>query len=228
MIHTNEERRWAEFLDRLTHDLREPLRSINVFSTLLAEIAEGRLGAEGDRAMSEIPLGISRMETLLQGVSSYSSALRQSAESESSSLQSAFKIVVAELDGKIRGCAAIVEAVDLPRVRLSLDRSMHLLRNLIGNSLRFRSAAPPVIRVSAARELPGMWAIRVEDNGMGIEPEECTTVFEPFKRLDGRKYGGVGLGLTICQKIVEVHGGTIKMESAPGRGSVCTFTLPEE
>jgi len=104
---------------------------------------------------------------------------------------------------------------------------MLLLRNLIGNSLRFRSKAAPAIRISAALETTGMWAIQVEDNGIGIAPEDCEAVFKPFMRVEGKKYGGAGLGLSVCRRIVEAHGGTIRMESAPGRGSTCTFTLPE-
>ena len=103
---------------------------------------------------------------------------------------------------------------------------MQLLENLISNSLRFRSEAAPVIRISAAPETAGMWTISVEDNGIGIAPEDCDAVFKPFMRVAGKKYPGAGLGLTICRSIVEAHGGTIRMESAPGRGSLCTFTLP--
>jgi len=218
---------WADFLDRLVHDLREPLRSIGVFSELLQENARGRLDAEGDQCLGEILGGASKMGTLLGGLSGYSLALRESADPVSpASLQSAFKIVVAELEDSIRACDATVTGEGLPKVNVSLERLMLLLRNLIGNSLRFRSQASPVIRVSAEREVPGMWAIHVEDNGIGIAPKDCGAIFDPFMRVEGKKYGGAGLGLSICRRIVEAHGGTIRMESAPGRGAMCTFTLP--
>ncbi len=210
------------------HDLREPLRSIGVFSELLGENAGGRLDVEGVRALGEILGGTSKMGILLEGLSGYSTALRESPDSVSpASLQSAFKIVIAELQDSIRACGATVAAVNLPRVSVGLEGLMTLLRNLIGNSLRFRSEAAPVIRISAAPEGSGMWAIQVEDNGIGIAPEDCEAVFKPFMRVEGKKYGGAGLGLSVCRRIVEAHGGTIRMESAPGRGSTCTFTLPE-
>jgi len=231
-----EDERWAGFLDRLVHDLREPLRSINVFSELLAEMAKDRLGAEGDRVLSEIFAGASRMRTLLEVVAAWSLALRESSVSAASvatgaSLQSALRIVVARFDDQIRACDATVIGVGLspvrPALNVSLERLMQLLENLIGNALRFRSEAPPVIRISAAPEAGGIWAICVEDNGIGIAPEDRDAIFRPFMRVAGNKYPGAGLGLSICKSIVEAHGGTIRLESAPGRGSICTFTLPE-
>jgi len=224
----DDDAQWAEFLDRLVHDLREPLRSIHVFSELLAEIAGGRLGTEGDRVLTEILSGASRMGTLLEGLSGYSLALREPSESSAAaSLQSAFNIVVAALDGQIRACDATVTGIDLPKLNVRLERLMQLLENLIGNSLRFRSDASPVILISARPEAAGMWAISVEDNGIGIAPENCEAIFKPFMRVEGKKYPGAGIGLSVCKRIVEAHGGTIRMESAPGRGSICTFTLPE-
>jgi signal transduction histidine kinase len=217
----------AAFLDRLVHDLREPLRSINVFSELLAEMAQGRLGAEANQLLNEIYAGSARMRTVLEGLSGYSLALGESSGSGSGSLQSAFQIVVAALDDQIQAYGATVTGLDLPKVDVGLDRLMQLLENLIGNSLRFRSEAPPVIRISAVPEAGGMWAVSVEDNGIGIAPEDCEAIFTPFMRVEGKKYGGAGLGLSTCKRIVEAHGGTIRMESTLGHGSVCTFTLPE-
>jgi signal transduction histidine kinase len=216
----------AEFLDRLVHDLREPLRSIGVYSELLTEISNGRLGAEGDRVVSEILSGAARMGTMLEGLAGYSLALRAS-QGGSASLQSAFRIVTANLDDEIRGCNASVTGVGLPTVSVSLDRLVQLLENLIGNSLRFRSEAAPAIRITAAPEAGGeMWEVCVEDNGIGISPDDCETIFKPFMRVAGKKYPGAGLGLAICRNIVEAHGGTIRMESAPGGACICRFTLP--
>src|SRR5580704_879444 len=106
--HNTEDEQWAAFLDRLVHDLREPLRSIGVFSELLAEMAKGRLGGDGDQMLSEIIAGASRMGTLLEGLSGYSLALRESADPSTSitSLQTAFNIVVAGMDDEIRACNA--------------------------------------------------------------------------------------------------------------------------
>lgn len=218
----------AEFLERLVHDLREPLRSVGAFAELLAEVGHGKLGEDGDVALREMPAGVSKIRTLLDGLSAYALALRESDEHISpTSLQSAFKMVAGEMDEQIRGCGATVTAEDLPRVNLRLERAMQLLRNLIGNALRFRSQAAPIIRISSAAEEPGLWTIRVADNGIGVPPQEREAIFRPFARVEGRKYGGAGLGLTIAKAIVEAHGGSIRMEPAPGGGSICVFTLPE-
>jgi signal transduction histidine kinase len=232
-----DDHQWAEFLDRLVHDLREPLRSINVFSELLAEMSNSGSGAEGEHAITEIFGGALKMRTLLEGLAAYSLALRESSvsttsEAAVSSLASALKIVVAGLKDQISASNATVIGLDfppgrIPKVNVSLERLMQLFENLVGNSLRFRSEVPPVIRVSAAPDAAGMWAVHVEDNGIGVAPEDCEAIFKPFMKVEGKRYPGAGLGLSICRKIVEAHGGTIRMKPAPIRGSICTFTLPE-
>ena len=215
-------------MDRLVHDLREPLRSINVFAELLQESSHGRLDPGAGQYLAEIRRGAARVQTLLEGLAGYSMALREaSAAPASTSLESALKIVLANMDERIRSNEAIVTAGGLPRVALSLERAMQLFEQLIANSLRFRSEAAPVIQITAAEEDGGMWAIRVQDNGIGIFPEHHEAVFRPFVRVEGKKYQGAGMGLAICRKIVEAHGGEIRMSSAPDGGVICTFTLPE-
>jgi signal transduction histidine kinase len=233
------EKAWAEFLDRMVHDLREPLRTINAFSELLHEIANGRLGAEGDQVVGEILSGATRIRGLIGGVSAYSSALRASGSpvADGASLQSAFNITLATLGDQIDAEGATVTGITLagieaaeddpkPKVAVSLERLMQLMENVIGNSLRFRSEAPPVIAVSARPGAPGQWVIQVTDNGMGIDPADCEAVFRPFVRVHGRQYGGAGLGLSVCRKIAENHGGSIQIAPGPEGGAICTFTLP--
>lgn len=220
-----QDRDWADFLDRLIHDLREPLRSVHAFSEMLREIAPGRLGADGEEAVGEILSGTVRIRTLVDAISGFSAALREDAAPSAASLQLAFNLAVDALDGAIRGSKASVAAEDLPRVGVSLERAIQLLENLIGNSLKFRADAPPVVKVSARPEREG-WQVQVEDNGIGIDPADCAAVFQPFARIHGRKYPGPGLGLTACRAIVEAHGGEIRLSPRPGGGSVCTFWLP--
>ena len=169
------EKVWAEFLDRLVHDLREPLRTINAFSELLHELANGRLGVEGEEVVGEILAGTTRIRGLIDGVSAYSSAIRGSGSpaSDAASLQSAFNITLATLGDQIDAEGATVTGIALspteameddpkPRVAVSLERLMQLFENVIGNSLRFRSEAPPVIAVCRAAAAGPM-----DDSGSG-------------------------------------------------------------
>ncbi len=220
-----EDREWADFLDRLVHDLREPLRSVHAFSELLRETAADRLGAEGEEAIGEILLGATRIRALVDGLSGYTLALREAPDSERASLQLAFDLVVDALNDRIRACGATVTAEGLPRASVRLERLTQLLGNLIGNAIQFRCESPPVVRVSAVPERDG-WTIQVEDNGIGIDPADCERAFEPFARIHGRMYPGVGLGLTVCRKIVEAHGGEIRLEPRAQGGALCTFWLP--
>lgn len=223
-----EDYEWAEFLDRLIHDLREPLRSIHAFSELLREgVAEG-LSTDADESIGQILSGAARIRTLADGLSGYALALRETADSAGSgqaSMQLAFDLAVDALDPQIRASSATVTAEGLPRLGLALERQTQLLENLIGNSLKFRSEKPPVIRVSAEAVEAG-WTVRVEDNGIGIDPADAERIFAPFARVHGRKYPGVGLGLTICRKIVETHGGEIQLIPRAEGGAVCMVRLP--
>ena len=132
------------------------------------------------------------------------------------------------LDKQITANGAIVTGEKLPRTGMSLERAGHIFENLIRNSLLFRSPAPPVIEVTAGPDPQdsGRWLIRVADNGIGIDPNDREAVFKPFMRINGRKYPGAGLGLTVCRNLVEGCGGRIWMEGSPEGGCLCLFTLP--
>jgi signal transduction histidine kinase len=219
---------WAQFLNRLAHDLREPLRAVHAFSELLNETAKDRLDPESGRFLEEILAGSSRISTIVDALSRYALALEEEKDTGAeASLQLAFDAAVAALDGDIQASGAIVTGDPLPRVGVRLERLIQLLGNLLGNSLRFRrDGVAPVIHVSAQLLSHDQWTIRVQDNGIGVAAEDRETIFKPFVRVYGRKYPGVGLGLTICRAIVDNHGGTIRIEPAKDAGSVVIFTLP--
>jgi signal transduction histidine kinase len=219
---------WPQFLDRLVHDLREPLRSIHAFSELLGETAKGRLGEEGEDALREIFSGTARIRTLIDSLAGYSLALRKgdlSIPEQGVSLQLAFELAIDGFSKDILACDASVTGQGLPRVVIGLEPLTQVLENLIGNCLKFRGEASPVISVSALEEDEGV-ILRVADNGIGLDAVDCDKVFQPFMRVHGRKYPGAGMGLSICRKIIEAYGGWIRMMPGIGGGSVCEFWLP--
>jgi light-regulated signal transduction histidine kinase (bacteriophytochrome) len=134
--------------------------------------------------------------------------------------------VLHDLDARIRDSKAVIQLDSLPPVIADEQQLAQLFQNLIGNALKFRGDEPPQVRISAERE-SGAWVFAVQDNGIGIAPEHSEQIFVLFQRLHSRnKYEGTGIGLAICKKIVERHGGRIWVESEPGKGATFKFTLP--
>jgi light-regulated signal transduction histidine kinase (bacteriophytochrome) len=222
----NENSDWQRIFDRLVHDLREPLRSITSFSELLSEVAKERLGAEGELAIGEVLAGAARMRILIDGISRFSATLQPHEDESQASLQLAFDMATLALASQIKATGATVTGDGLPKVAVKLDRFSVLMENLIGNSLLFRAEPSPVITVLAEPDTEKDWRVRVEDNGIGIRPEDCEAVFNPFVRIHGRKYPGAGMGLAVCRNIVQNHGGRIWMEPGRNGGAICSFTLP--
>jgi light-regulated signal transduction histidine kinase (bacteriophytochrome) len=216
---------WPSFLDRLVHDLKEPLRMVQTSAELLQEEAK-HPGPERDRMLREIVDSSTRLGAVIDGLSRYSLALEERTEPGESSLKLALDVALAGLDDEIRASGATITADKLPNVLLRLERSAQIFENIIGNSLRFRSDAPPVVDVHARQGEAGFWLITIEDNGIGLEPADCEIIFRPLMRIHGRKYLGPGFGLAICRAIIERHHGKIWMEPRPSGGAICSFTLP--
>jgi signal transduction histidine kinase len=212
------------FLDRMIHDLREPLRSITIFSELLKKSSSG---LQGENTVEQILKGAARMCALIDGISDYTSARYRDVSAPGASLDLALRTAMNQLGAEMRACQCSVTAEPLPRVGADLECLVQLLNNLISNALRFRRDEPPRVQVSASQDAHGDWTVRVQDNGIGIDldPADVETIFAPFVRLHGHKYPGVGLGLSICRLIVERYGGRIWAESE-AYGTTFCFKLP--
>ncbi len=209
-----------------SHDLQEPLRTVTSFAQLLAQ----RYADRNDPAIREyvgfITESVQRMRELIEGLLAYSRVSRQGEPPQDVDLGERLRQAVASLDAAIQASGARVTHEALPRVHANPSLMLHLLQNLLGNSLKFRRAdVVPEVHVSAARE-DGAWRISVRDNGIGIDPQHAERIFVLFQRLHTRDdFPGNGLGLAICKKIVEQHGGRIWVEPA-NPGTVFHFTLP--
>ncbi len=216
-----------QFAYSASHDLQEPLRMVATYSELLRREFSGQLGPEGDEYIGYVIDGALRMEQLLADLRAYtlvSSAGQQATEDVDA--DRVLEKALANLEVAIRESGASIRSTALPRIRIHDFHLEQLLQNLIGNSLRYRSSAPPRIFVAAERH-DKEWLFSVQDNGIGIHPQYKEQIFEIFKRLhSAAAYPGTGMGLAICQRIVERAGGRIWVESALGHGSTFFFTIP--
>jgi light-regulated signal transduction histidine kinase (bacteriophytochrome) len=220
---------WQRFLDTAVHDLRAPLRGIGTSAELLMEVCGERLNDGAKQLIGTILEGVARIDALSKALASYSRVLVIAGPAVSPiRVESALRSALAELEGEIRDSGATVDHGPLPRVRGSHEQITVLFRALLNNALLHRGKEPPSVHITAQREGDG-WRFAVRDNGIGIDPKYWDQIFLPFQRLHvSTPRAGVGLGLTICQKIVEAHGGTIWLDSQPQAGSTFFFTLPAD
>ncbi len=219
-----------QFAYSASHDLREPLRMVAVYSQMLQRRYGNILDEQGAQYLGYAVQGARRMELLIADLLAYTRAV-DIAHSEVSPIDAsrAFDQATENLKSAVEEAGAIIERTEFPVLLVQEVHLLQLFQNLIGNAIKYRSDAPPQVRVSAEEGELGMWKFCVQDNGIGIDPQYTQQVFGLFKRLHGgdSKYEGTGIGLAICQKIVERYGGRIWVESAgAGKGSAFCFTLP--
>ncbi len=209
-----------------SHDLQEPLRMVTSYTQLLARRYKGQLSAEADEFIGFAVDGAIRMQSLINALLAYSRVGTRGKEHVVLESRTAFEQACANLRMAIEEAGAEVIAGPLPTVTGDPVQLMQLFQNLIGNALKFRNAGhPPRIAVTAER-LGESWEFTVSDNGIGIDPRFWERIFVIFQRLHSREeFPGTGIGLAMCKKIVERHGGRIRVESEPGNGSRFIFTL---
>ena len=211
-----------------SHDLQEPLRAVGGFVTLLQQRYRGSLDEKADRYIGEIVDGVSRMHALINGLLEYSRVGTRGGDLQWAPAGKALDEALANLRMSIEQSGAVVTSEPLPTVCSDPAQLMHLFQNLIGNAIKFRSEPPPQVHVGA-KHRDREWLFSVRDNGIGIDPQYADRIFMIFQRLHTRnKYPGTGIGLAICKRIVERHGGRIWFESQPGQGSTFYFTMPDQ
>ncbi len=218
-----------QFAYSASHDLKEPLRQVAVYSQLLEKKFASRLDGKASQYLAYCIEGAHRMEMLISDLLAYSQATKTSdASSEPVNMNEVVETAKKNLATTIEESAAEIFTADLPVVQANSVPLVHLFQNLISNALKYRSADTPRLKISAAEE-GSYWRFAVEDNGIGIPKEFQSQIFGIFKRLHNRsEYPGTGIGLAICQKVVEQYGGRIWVESEPGSGSTFFFTVPRE
>ena len=216
-----------QFAFSASHDLQEPLRTVKVYSQLLAETFGQRLEGEALQFLTYVRSGATRMEMLLRDLLTYTQLTKFDEPQEPADAGDVLTATLANLAGAISESGARITADPLPSLKVHGAHLQQLFQNLIGNAIKYRSPdRPPAVHITAER-LHGHWIFAVSDNGIGIDSEYKESIFGLFKRLHGNdEYSGTGIGLAICQRIVDQYRGRIWVESEPGRGSTFRFTLP--
>jgi light-regulated signal transduction histidine kinase (bacteriophytochrome) len=223
-----------------SHDLQEPLRMVTSYLQLLEKRYQDKLDSRANEFIGFAVDGANRMRTLINDLLSYSRVSTRGQPFESVDTNASVKIAIANLKIAIEETGAVVQYDSLPQITGDASQLTQLFQNLVANAIKFRAEnVTPQIEISAIkREKENFdrfpktnsseWLFRVRDNGIGIEPQYRDRIFVIFQRLHGRgKYPGTGIGLSICKKIVERHGGSISVESEFGKGATFYFTLPE-
>lgn len=215
-----------QFAYAASHDLQEPLRMISIYSELLQRKYAGEFDEEANQFISFVLNGAHRMEVLLKDLLAYSQAGSTEGPAGPVDFSAALRQVLLNLQAAIGENGAVITWSGLPTIQAHQIRLVQLLQNLIGNAIKYRGTDAPRVHIAAERRDAG-WMFSIADNGIGIKPEYAQQVFGIFKRLHGQAYPGTGIGLAICQRIVERYGGRIWVESTPGMGSKFCFTFPD-
>jgi PAS domain S-box-containing protein len=218
-----------EFSFSALHDLKEPLHLVRGYLSLLRDRAGGHLDAEASEYLDAAHAGAQRMQSIVLSLLEYFRVDAKGIAPEPVDLRVALDDALAGLRLQVDEAGATVTADDLPRVLADRPQVGRLLQNLLSNALKFRRpGTAPRIQLAARRD-GDRWEVTVRDNGIGIDPKDQERILQPFQRVHSNDaYPGTGLGLSISRRIVEMHGGHLWIESAPGEGTTIHFTLPAE
>ncbi len=215
-----------EFAYVASHDLQEPLRMVTSYVQLLGRRYQGKLDADANDFIGYAVDGVSRMQNLINGLLAYSRVATRGKVFEPADCAAALDQALANLGAAIEESGAVISHDPLPTVMSDSTQLVQLFQNLVGNAIKFHGDEPPRVHVSAEQK-GGEWVFSIRDNGIGIDPEYAERIFGVFQRLHSREeYPGTGIGLAICRRIVERHGGRIWVESQNGTGSTFYFTMP--
>ncbi len=208
-----------------SHDLQEPLRMIASYLQLIERRYKGKLDKDADEFITFAVEGANRLQEMIIGLLAYSRVQTKGKPFEEINSAEVLGYAVANLKLVIEESGTLVTAGTLPVIRADAGQLLQVFQNLIANAIKFRGKDAPLIQISAEQK-SSEWVFSVKDNGTGIEPEYKEKVFDMFRRLHGREYPGVGIGLSLCRRIIERHKGRIWIESEAGQGTTFYFTIP--
>jgi PAS domain S-box-containing protein len=211
-----------------SHDLQEPLRMVSNYTQLLGRRYKDKLDSDANEFIDFAVDGAKRMQELIHDLLAYARVGTRGKEFKPTPAAEIVSDAIANLASAIEESGAEVTVGELPALRCDSSQLVQVFQNLIGNAIKFsRPDYAPVVHVEATRE-GAAWEFSVADNGIGIEPKYFERIFQMFQRLHTRQeYEGTGIGLALCRKIVERHGGRIRVESIPHQGTMFFFTIPD-
>ncbi|MGC2832123.1 MAG: PAS domain S-box protein [Candidatus Acidiferrum sp.] len=216
----------GQFAYIASHDLQEPLRMVASYTQLLSRRYKGKLDSDADEFIAFAVDGAGRMQRLIQDLLAYSRVGTKGQELLATSSEEALQQALINLRGAIAERGALVTHDPLPNVLADEMQLVQLFQNLVGNAIKYQNSGIPKVHITAAQNGRQKWTFSVRDNGLGIDPQYFEKIFGMFQRLHKREeFAGTGIGLAICKKIVERHGGNISVESEPGHGSTFRFAL---
>jgi PAS domain S-box-containing protein len=216
----------GQFAYIASHDLQEPLRMVASYTQLLSRRYKGKLDPDADEFIAFAVDGASRMQRLIQDLLAVSRVGTKGKELLDTSSEEALRNALFNLRGAVESSGALVTHDPLPQVLADETQLIQLFQNLVGNAIKYQKPGVPRVHISAARNGGKKWMFSVKDNGLGIDPQYFEKIFGMFQRLHKREeFAGTGIGLAICKKIVERHGGSIVVESEPGQGATFCFAL---
>jgi PAS domain S-box-containing protein len=214
-----------QFAYAAAHDLQEPIRNVSLYTQLLAKHVGGKLDPLADGYVTATIENARRMQNLIQDLLAYTRAVGDADHDEETDANLVMEDVLQNLRTAIEMAQGQVTYDHLPTVRVPAPQLMQLLQNLVSNALKYRGDQPARVHVHADRK-DKEWLFTVEDNGVGVPQQHQDRIFKVFKRLHGREIPGTGIGLAICQRVVNHYGGRIWVESESGKGSSFRFTIP--
>jgi len=218
----------GQFAYIASHDLQEPLRMVTSYTELLSRRYKGKLDSDADEFMAFAVDGAHRMQQLIKDLLTYSRVASDERRLRETSSQDALAHALRNLRKAIVEAGAHVTHGSMPMVIADEMQLVQVFQNLIANAIKYQTHGAPRVHISAARDATGGWIISVKDNGLGIEPQYFEKIFGMFQRLHQRdEFSGTGIGLAVCKKIIEQHGGRIWVTSEPGEGSLFQFTLTD-